>query len=202
MDVDPDKHREKMKQVKQAKDKMYDERDEEKGLLMVHTGTGKGKTTAAMGMVLRALGHGMKVGVVQYVKGTIETAEQVVLTDGFPDRIDFHRMGEGFTWETQDRETDRRAAEQAWDQSKSMVTDETYDYVLLDELNIVLDDELLDLDEVLDTLTNKPEDMHVCVTGRRAPQKLQDAADLVTEMRRIKHHFNDQGVGAQPGVEY
>ncbi|MFB6344743.1 MAG: cob(I)yrinic acid a,c-diamide adenosyltransferase [bacterium] len=196
------KHEKKMKRIKEVKDRLYEDADKEKGLLAVHTGTGKGKTTAAMGMVVRCLGHGMDVGIVQYVKGTRDTAEEVVFVENFDSQVDFYRMGEGFTWETQDRETDREAAEAAWNQSKTMIQSGDYDFVLLDELNIVLSDDLLDLDEVLDVLENKPDDLHVVVTGRRAKQDLIQLADLATEMRLVKHPFQDQGVKAQPGIEY
>lgn len=202
MMVDDTEHAEKMKRIKEVKDRLYADADAEKGLLIVNTGTGKGKTTAAMGMVLRCLGHGMRVGVVQYVKGTRRTAEAVLFREHFPDRVDFHRMGEGFTWETQDRERDRRAARRAWEQSRTMIDSGDYDFVLLDELNIVLSDDLLPVDEVVEHLEDRPEDLHVTVTGRRAPTPLKAAADLVTEMRRVKHPFQDQGVGAQPGIEY
>lgn len=196
------KHEKKMKRIKEVKDRLYEDADREKGLLIVHTGSGKGKTTAAMGMVVRCIGHGMNVGIVQYVKGTRDTAEEVVFVENFDDQVDFYRMGKGFTWETQDRETDREAAEAAWEQSKKMIRSGDYDFVLLDELNIVLSDDLLDVEEVLEVLENKPEDQHVAVTGRRAKQDLIQMADLATEMRLIKHPFQDQGVQAQPGIEY
>ncbi|MFB6356972.1 MAG: cob(I)yrinic acid a,c-diamide adenosyltransferase [bacterium] len=195
-------HEEKMKKIKQAKDKMYSENDREKGLLIVNTGAGKGKTSSAMGMVVRCVGHGMNVGIVQYVKGTMETAEQVVFDEYFPERVDFYRMGEGFTWETQDREKDRRAAEKAWEKSRELIESDDYDFVLLDELNIVLSDELLDLGEVKEVLMSRDEDLHVVVTGRRAKDELVEVADLVTEMKLIKHPFKEQGVKAQPGIEY
>ncbi len=197
-----DEHEQKMKAVKQAKDRMQEQRQEEKGLFIVHTGAGKGKTTAALGMVLRCLGHGFRVGVVQFVKGPLETAEARLLPEQFPDRLDWFRMGEGFTWETQDRERDRRAAEEAWEQSETLLTDPAYDFVLLDELNIVLSDDLLDPEAVLETIRNRPEGQHVTVTGRRAPDLLVGAGDLVTEMRPIRHHYKDQGVKAQAGIEY
>lgn len=198
----PSDHEQKMQKIKQVKDKMYSENDKEKGLLIVNTGAGKGKTSSAMGMVVRCIGHGMDVGIVQYVKGTIETAEQVVFEEYFSDRVDFHRMGEGFTWETQDRDTDRRAAEEAWEVSKRLIQSNDYDFVLLDELNIVLSDDLLDQAEVIDVLTGKDDDLHVTVTGRRAPDALVDEADLATEMQLLKHPFKEQGVKAQPGIEY
>lgn len=191
-----------MQRVKAVKDELYEQADAEKDLLIVHTGTGKGKTTAAMGMVLRCLGHGMPVGIVQYVKGTRDTAEVMLLEEHFSDRVDLYRMGEGFTWETQDRERDRRAAEAAWEQSREMMTSGRYRFLLLDELNIVLSDGLLDVDEVVSALEDRDPDLHVAVTGRRAPAGLKQAADLVTEMKLVKHPFKDQGVKAQPGIEY
>lgn len=199
---DKTNHEKKMERIKEVKDELYAEADKEKGLLIVNTGTGKGKTTAAMGMVLRCVGHGMNVGIVQYVKGPRETAEEVALVEKFPDLVDFYRMGKGFTWETQDRETDREAAIEAWEQSRNMIGSDEYDFVLLDELNIVLSDDLLDTGEVLDVLTTKPDDQHVVVTGRRAKPELVEEADLVTEMRLRKHPFQDQNVQAQPGIEY
>lgn len=195
-------HEEKMKKIKEVKDEMYAENAKEKGLFIINTGAGKGKTSAAMGMVLRCVGHGMDVGIVQYVKGTMETAEEVVLTEYFSNCVDFHRMGEGFTWETQDRETDRRAAEEAWQQSRTMLESGDYDFVLLDELNIVLSDDLLDVEEVKSVIQNRDPDMHVVATGRRAKDTLIQQADLVTEMKKIKHPFKEQGVKAQPGIEY
>lgn len=200
--TDEDDHRQKMQRIKEVKDELYEQADTEKALLIVHTGTGKGKTTAAMGMVLRCLGHGMPVGIVQYVKGTRDTAETALLQEHFSDRVDLYRMGEGFTWETQDRKRDRRAAEAAWEQSRDMMASGGYRFLLLDELNIVLSDDLLDVDDVVSTLENRDPNLHVAVTGRRAPTALKQAADLVTEMKLIKHPFKEQGVKAQPGIEY
>jgi cob(I)alamin adenosyltransferase len=195
-----EQHAEKMKKKQAAHDKIMATKTQEKGLLIVHTGKGKGKTTAALGMVVRMIGHGKKVGVVQFVKGAMTTGEKVVF-DAFPDRIEFKPMGEGFTWNTQDRSRDIALAREAWDEVKRMVADPDYAMVLADELNIVLRYDYLPLDEVLAVLTAKDEMKHVVVTGRNAPEALIEAADLVTEMTMIKHPFRS-GVKAQAGIEY
>jgi len=196
---------EKARKKKAARDKMLATKTIEKGLVIVHTGKGKGKSTAAFGLAARALGNGLKVGVIQFVKGKWETGERVVL-EKFPDQITIKTMGEGFTWETQDRERDIAAARRAWEASKEMIEasrgpDPAYDMVILDELNIVLRYESLPLDEVLDVLKNKPPMLHVVVTGRNAKDELIEAADLVTEMTQIKHPFRS-GVKAQKGIEF
>ena len=196
-----ERHAEKMKKKQVAHDKIVASKTIEKGLLIVHTGKGKGKTTAALGMVVRAIGHGKKVGVVQFVKGAMTTGEKVVF-DAFPDRVEFKPMGEGFTWNTQDRTRDIEMARTAWNEVKRMIADPSYDMVLADELNIVLRYDYLPLDEVIETLAAKPEMQHVIVTGRNAPEKLVEAADLVTEMTLVKHPFREQGVKAQAGVEF
>ena len=185
---------------KVARDKMLVTKTIEKGLLIVHTGKGKGKSTAAFGLVMRALGHGMHVGIVQFVKGKWETGERSVL-ERFPDLVTIRAMGEGFTWETQDRERDIAAAKKAWEASKEMISSGNYDLVLLDELNIVLRYESLPLDDVVAFLSNRPEMLHVVVTGRNAKDELIEAADLVTEMTQIKHPFR-AGVKAQKGIEF
>ena len=192
---------EKSKRRKQARDKMLAEKTVEKGLLIVHTGKGKGKSTAAFGLVARAIGNGMKIGVVQYVKGKWETGERGVL-DHFPDQVTIRTMGEGFTWETQDKARDIAAAEAAWTVSKEMIADPSYDLVILDELNIVLRYDYLDIDDVLGTFRNKRDMMHVVVTGRNAKPELIEIADLVTEMTQIKHPFREQNVRAQKGIEF
>jgi cob(I)alamin adenosyltransferase len=192
---------EKSKKRKQARDKMLAGKTVEKGLLIVHTGKGKGKSTAAFGLVARAIGNGMKIGVVQYVKGKWETGERGVL-DHFPDQVTIRTMGEGFTWETQDKARDIAAAEAAWTVSKEMIADPSYDLVILDELNIVLRYDYLDIDDVLDTFRNKRDMMHVVVTGRNAKPELIEIADLVTEMTQIKHPFREQNVRAQKGIEF
>ena len=196
---------EKSRKRKAARDKILATKTVEKGLLIVHTGKGKGKSTAAFGLAVRAIGNGMKVGVVQYVKGKWQTGERGVL-EKFPEQVEIRTMGEGFTWETQDRARDIRAAQNAWEVSKQMIEasrgdDPKYDMVLLDELNIVLRYDYLNLAEVVEFLSNKPEMLHVIVTGRNAKPELIDAADLVTEMTMVKHPFR-AGVKAQKGIEF
>ena len=196
---------EKARKRKAARDRILATKTIEKGLLIVHTGKGKGKSTAAFGLVVRALGNGMKVGVVQYVKGKWQTGERGVL-EHFPEQVEIRTMGEGFTWETQDRARDIRAARNAWAVSKRMIEasrgdDPKYDMVLLDELNIVLRYGYLDLNEVVEFLSSKPEMLHVIVTGRNAKPELIEAADLVTEMTMVKHPFR-AGVKAQKGIEF
>jgi cob(I)alamin adenosyltransferase len=172
----------------------------EKGLLIVHTGKGKGKSTAAFGMVMRAIGHGFKVGVVQFVKGRWETGERGLL-ERFPELVTIKTMGGGFTWETQDRARDIAAARAAWEAAKAMMTDPAYKLILLDELNIVLRYDNLPLAEIVETLKARRPDLHVIVTGRNAKPELIDAADLVTEMTMVKHPFR-AGVKAQAGIEF
>jgi cob(I)alamin adenosyltransferase len=194
------RHAEKMAKKKAARDRMIATKTLEKGLLIVHTGKGKGKSTAALGMVMRAIGHGFKVGIVQFVKGKWETGERVVL-ERFADQVTINTMGEGFTWETQSRERDIAAARAAWNQAVSLIRDPEIKMVLLDELNIVLRYDYLPLEEVLAVLRDKPEDKHVIVTGRNAKDELLEIADLVTEMAMVKHPFRE-GVKAQAGVEF
>ena len=196
---------EKARKRKAVRDRILATKTIEKGLLIVHTGKGKGKSTAAFGLVVRAVGNGMKVGVVQYVKGKWQTGERGVL-EKFPEQVEIRTMGEGFTWETQDRARDIQAAKNAWEVSKQMIEasrgdDPKYDMVLLDELNIVLRYSYLDLAEVVDFLSHKPDDLHVIVTGRNAKPELVEAADLVTEMTMVKHPFR-AGVRAQKGIEF
>jgi cob(I)alamin adenosyltransferase len=194
------RHAEKMAKKKAARDKIVASKTEERGLVIVHTGKGKGKTTAAMGMAMRCVGHGMKVGIVQFVKGVWDTGERRVLAR-FPDLCLMRAMGEGFTWDTQDLKRDLAAARRAFDAAKEMIADSSFRMVVLDELNIVLRYGYLPLDEVLETLRNKPHGLHVVVTGRNAKEELIEAADLVTEMALVKHPFR-AGVKAQAGVEY
>ena len=194
------RHAEKMRKKKAARDKIIATKTIEKGLVIVHTGKGKGKSTAAFGMIFRAIGNGMKVGVVQFVKGKWGTGERKVL-EAFGDQVQMATMGEGFTWETQDRQRDIDAARAAWDKAKAMIADPEIDMVLCDELNIVLRYDYLPLDEVLETLKAKPEMKHVIITGRNAKEELIDLADLVTEMEVVKHPFRS-GVKAQVGVEF
>jgi cob(I)alamin adenosyltransferase len=194
------KHAEKMRRKKEARDKIIATKTLEKGLLIVHTGKGKGKSTAAFGLVFRALGNGMRVGVVQFVKGKWQTGERAAL-ERFGDQVTIHTMGEGFTWETQDRARDIAAAEAAWDKAKALITDDEHDMVVLDELNIVLRYDYLDASEVIATLKARPPMKHVVVTGRNAKEEMIAAADLVTDMGQVKHPFRS-GVKAQRGIEF
>ncbi len=200
MNDDTARANEKAKKRKQAHDKKVAAKTIEKGLLIVHTGSGKGKSTAAFGLAARAIGNGMKVGVVQFVKGAWDTGERKVL-EAFPDQVDIRVLGEGFTWETQDRERDIRAAEAGWEAAKEMIEDAGFDLVILDELNIVLRYDYLPLADVLEGLNARPEGLHVVLTGRNAKPELIEAADLVTEMTQIKHPFRS-GVKAQKGIEF
>lgn len=194
-------HRAKMKKIQAAQAKKVAAKTVEKGLVIVHTGPGKGKTSAALGMAVRAIGHGMKVGVVQFVKGAMATGEKAVF-DRFPELIEFKPMGEGFTWDTQDRRRDIAVTRAAWEEVKRMIADPSYAMVIADELNIVLRYDYLPVDEVLEALEEKPPMTHVVITGRNAPQVLIDAADLVTEMAQVKHPFREQNVKAQRGIEF
>ncbi|MXN64309.1 cob(I)yrinic acid a,c-diamide adenosyltransferase [Stappia sp. GBMRC 2046] len=195
------RHADKMRKKKAARDKIMATKTIEKGLLIVHTGKGKGKSTAGFGMVFRSLGHGHKVGVVQFVKGRIETGERKAL-ERFSDLVTIKRMGEGFTWETQDRQRDIAAARQAWEAAKEMITSGDYRLVLLDELNIVLRYDYLPIEEVVEFMkTEKPEDVHVIITGRNAKDELLEIADLATDMTQIKHPFRS-GVKPQEGIEF
>ncbi len=172
----------------------------EKGLLIVYTGPGKGKTTAAFGMALRAIGHGMTVGVVQFIKGGQDSAERAVLRRF--ENVDFQTLGEGFTWRTQDRERDMAAAERGWIEAERMMSDPGYDLVILDELNLVLKYRYLDVARVLAAFSARRPALHVVVTGRNAPEALVEQADLVSEIRAVKHPYREQGVKAQRGIEF
>ena len=194
------RHAEKMAKKKVARDKILASKTEERGLLIVHTGKGKGKSTAAWGMAMRMIGHGKKIGIVQFVKGAWETGERVVF-DAFPDQVTIKALGEGFTWETQDKSRDIAAAEKAWAAAQEMIADPSYSMVILDELNIVLRYDYLAFEDVLAGLLAKPEKLHVVVTGRNAKEELIEAADLATEMTLLKHPFRS-GVKAQAGVEF
>jgi cob(I)alamin adenosyltransferase len=194
------RHAEKMAKRKAARNRMLATKTEERGLLIVHTGLGKGKSTAALGLAMRSIGHGLQVGIVQFVKGVWTSGERVVL-ERFPDQVTIKVLGEGFTWDTQDRQRDIRAARQAWESSKAMLADPRYHLVILDELNIVLRYDYLPLDEVLDVLRAKRRDLHVVVTGRNAKPELIELADLVTDMSLVKHPFR-AGVKAQKGIEF
>ena len=193
-------HAAKKARIKAAKDKLYASKTIEKGLLIVHTGTGKGKSTAAWGLAMRCLGHGLKLGVVQFVKGRRDTGERHLLAR-FPELVEVKVMGEGFTWETQDRERDIAAARAAWNEALRMLTHPDLHLVILDELNIVLRKDYLPVEEVVEGLLGKRPDLHVVVTGRNAKPELLEAADLVTEMTLVKHPFRS-GVKAQLGIEY
>ncbi|GJD96992.1 cob(I)yrinic acid a,c-diamide adenosyltransferase [Methylobacterium iners] len=200
MSDDEARHREKMAKRKAVQDAEVAAKTIEKGLLIVNTGPGKGKTTAALGLMLRALGHGWRVGVVQFIKGAWDTGERRALA-AFGDRIAWHTLGEGFTWETQDRARDIAAAEQAWAQALALMADPGIRLVVLDELNIALRYDYLPLDAVVGALQARRPDLHVVVTGRNAKPALVEAADLVTEMGIVKHHFAS-GVKAQAGIEF
>ena len=195
-----ERHAFKMAKKKAARDKILATKTIEKGLIMVHTGKGKGKSTAAMGLAIRAVGHDMKVGIVQFVKGVWATGERDVL-DKFPDQVVIKAMGDGFTWETQDRVRDIRAAESAWSMACEMIADNSYNMVVLDELNIVLRYDYIAIASVIETLKAKPGNLHVIITGRNAKKELIEVADLVTEMTLIKHPFRS-GVKAQAGIEF
>ena len=203
--IDYDRANQKAAKKKAARDKILATKTIEKGLLIVHTGKGKGKSTAAFGLAARALGNDMRVGVVQFVKGKWETGERVIL-EKFPDQIEIHAMGEGFSWDTQDKARDIAAAEKAWQKSKDMIeasrgSDPEFDMIILDELNIVLRYDNLPIKDIIQTLRNRPEKLHIVVTGRNAKDELIEAADLVTEMTQIKHPFR-AGVKAQKGIEF
>jgi cob(I)alamin adenosyltransferase len=195
-----ERHRDRMARRQAARRKILATKTEERGLIIVHTGAGKGKSTAAFGMVLRCLGHGFRVGIVQFVKGVWQTGERDVLAR-FSELVTCRAMGEGFTWDTQDRARDIAAARAAWEIAKEMIADPSYRLVLLDELNIVLRYDYLPLEEVLEVLHGKRRDLHVIVTGRNAKPELIELADLVTEMTLVKHPFR-AGVKAQAGIEF
>jgi cob(I)alamin adenosyltransferase len=201
MTEEEDRHAAKMARRKAVQDaEVASKTVESKGLLLVHTGPGKGKTTAAFGLALRMLGTGGRVGVVQYIKGAWSTGERTAFA-AFGARVQWHSMGEGFTWETQDLSRDRAAAARAWEVSAAMLADPTLDLVVLDELNIALRYDYLDLDTVIAALRGRREGLHVVVTGRNAKPAVIEAADLVTEMGAVKHHFA-AGVRAQRGIEF
>ena len=199
-EADSARHHEKMAKKKAARDKIMAGKTIERGLLIVHTGKGKGKSTAAFGMVFRCIGHGLRAGVIQFVKGAWGTGERTVL-EKFPELVTIKAMGEGFTWETQDKDRDIAHARAGWEEAKRMIADPSYKMVMLDELNIVLRYDYLPLQEVLDVLRNRPADKHIVITGRNAKEELIEIADLVTEMELIKHPFRS-GVKAQAGIEF
>lgn len=200
--TDHDRHAEKMARKKAARDKIMAGKEGEKGLIIVHTGPGKGKSSSGFGMILRCVAHGMPCAVVQFIKGAWDTGERRLLTTHFSDLCQFHAMGEGFTWETQDKTRDIAAARAGWEKAKELIRDPAIRFVLLDEINIALRYGYLPLDEVLDFLRDeKPLLTHVCLTGRNAAPELIELADLVTEMALVKHPFRG-GIKAQPGVEF
>jgi cob(I)alamin adenosyltransferase len=201
MPLTPEQYKEKMRHRQAVQAERLAGKNREKGLIIVNTGDGKGKTTAALGIVLRSLGHGYKVAIVQFIKGAWEPAEQKIFR-AWGEQIEFHAMGEGFTWETQDRERDSEKACSAWHKGLTFIENPEYRLILLDEINIALKLNYLDSREVLAGLAGKPPDTHVILTGRGAPPELIEVADLVTEMRSIKHPFREQGVKAQPGIEF
>jgi cob(I)alamin adenosyltransferase len=197
---DAERHKAKMAKRKAVQDAEVASKSIEKGVLLVHTGPGKGKSTAAFGLVLRALGHGWRVGVVQFIKGAWQTGERGAL-ERFGDQISWHTMGEGFTWETQDKARDIAAATRAWTKAKELMADPSIRLLVLDELNIALRYDYLPLDDVIETLRNRRDDLHVVVTGRNAKPELIALADGVTEMAAVKHHFA-AGIKAQEGIEF
>ncbi len=203
-----DAYKRKMQRRKEVQAQRLAGMTAEKGLVIVHTGNGKGKTTAALGMVLRSLGHGYPVAIVQFIKGAWEPAEKAafqpwtVATEARPPLLEFVAMGEGFTWETQDRERDTELAQAAWEKSLTYITNPTVRLTLLDEVNVALKLGYLTVEQVLAGLDQKPADSHVILTGRGAPAALCDRADLVTEMTLVKHPFREQQVKAQPGIEF
>ncbi len=199
-DTAMDIHKKSAEKRKVGYDKKQAKATKEKGLLVVVTGTGKGKTSSALGMGLRAVGHGMKLGVVQFIKGAKETAERQ-LFEQFPN-VDWHTIGDGFTWITQNREQDIATAQQAWAKAAELIHDDSYDMIILDELNTILKYGYVELEQVLATVAKRRDMQHVIITGRHAPEGLIEAADLVSDIRPIKHPYKDQGVKAQKGIEF
>jgi cob(I)alamin adenosyltransferase len=196
------RHNAKMAKKKVVRDRMMAEKAGEKGLIIVHTGAGKGKSSSAFGMVVRCVAHGFPCAVVQFIKGAWDTGERRIFTTHFGDLCQFYAMGEGFTWETQDRARDVAAAKAGWEKAKELILDDSLHMVVLDEINIALRYDYLDINEVVAFLqTSKPPLTHVVLTGRNAKQELIDAADLVTEMTLVKHPFRS-GIKAQPGIEF
>ncbi|MFZ6724584.1 cob(I)yrinic acid a,c-diamide adenosyltransferase [Undibacterium sp. MH2W] len=194
------RHQRRMQRKKALMDEKIEQAQRETGVLLVHTGNGKGKSSSAFGMVMRALGHGMKVGVVQFIKGAMSTGEEIFLRR-FPEEVQFYAMGEGYTWETQNRERDIEKATIAWEQGKKFLSDPTIGLVVFDELNIALKYHYLDIETVIADIDARPEMQHVVVTGRGALPELIAIADTVTEMQVVKHAFKD-GIVAQAGVEW
>lgn len=199
---DDARHAEKMAKKKAARDKIMSTKTDEKGLIIVHTGKGKGKSTAGFGMIFRHIAHKMPCAVVQFIKGALQTGERDLIVEHFSDICEFHTMGEGFTWETQDRARDIASARAAWDKAKELIASGEKSMVLLDEINIAIRYDYIDIGEVVEFLThNKPYMCHVVLTGRNAKDELIEIADLVTEMELVKHPFRS-GIKGQQGVEY
>ncbi|MEO1285062.1 MAG: cob(I)yrinic acid a,c-diamide adenosyltransferase [Pseudomonadota bacterium] len=202
MSDDATRHAEKMAKKKAARDKIMATKTDKKGLVIIHTGKGKGKSSAAFGMIFRCIAHDMKCAVVQFIKGGMSTGERTLISQNFSDTCAFHTMGEGFTWETQDKERDIEMAQAAWTKSKKLIRDDSHHMVLLDEINIALRYDYIDVNEVVAFLeAEKPEMTHVVLTGRNAKDELIEIADLVTEMELVKHPFRS-GIKAQIGVEF
>ena len=202
MTEDTERHAQKMAKKKAARDKIMATKTDQKGLIIVHTGKGKGKSTAAFGMIFRHIAHGMKSAVVQFIKGGMSTGERDMILDRFTDLCEVHTMGEGFTWETQDKTRDTEMAQAAWEKAKELIRDPSNSMVLLDEINIAIRYDYVDIKDVVEFLANeKPHMTHVVLTGRNAHEDLIEIADLVTEMELIKHPFR-AGIKAQIGVEY
>jgi cob(I)alamin adenosyltransferase len=197
---DSETHKRQAEKHKKVFEEKLARAKEEKGLLIVNTGSGKGKSTAAFGMGIRILGHGMKLGVVQFIKGALHSAERDFFASN-PNCV-FRVMGDGYTWNTQDLEADKKSARAAWEEAVKMIASNDFGMVILDELNIVLRHKYLDLTEILAVLTARNPDLHVVITGRHAPQELMDVADLVSEIKCVKHPYKEQGVKAQKGVEF
>ena len=195
-------HNEKMKKLKTSKQKIFAKKTEKKGLIIVNTGTGKGKSTAAFGMVFRGIAHGMPCAVVQFIKGAMATGERDLIQQHFPELCEFHTLGDGFTWDTQDKEKDIASAKKAWCKAKELISDKKKKIILLDEINIALRYGYVEIDDVITfLLEKKPKMTHVILTGRNANEKLIGIADLVTDMTLIKHHFRN-GVMSQAGIEF
>ena len=202
MTEDTERHAQKMAKKKAARDKIMATKTDQKGLIIVHTGKGKGKSTAAFGMIFRHIAHGMKSAVVQFIKGGMSTGERDMILERFTDLCEFHTMGEGFTWETQDKTRDTEMAQAAWEKAKELIREPSNSMVLLDEINIAIRYDYVDIKDVVEFLANeKPHMTHVVLTGRNAHEDLIEIADLVTEMELIKHPFR-AGIKAQIGVEY
>jgi len=194
-----ERHENRMKRKKEVVDAGINRANEERGIIIVHTGNGKGKSSSAFGMVARSLGHNMRVGVIQFIKGAIETGEEAFFRR-FPEEVEFHVMGDGYTWDTQNLEADIKTARKAWAQAVKMLSDESFDLIILDELNIALNQKYLPVKEIIADLQKRPHMQHVVITGRAAPQALIDISDTVTEMKDIKHAYR-AGIMAQKGVE-